>query len=207
MKLKLFFSVYLISTFAFGQNRSVKINHENFEFINLKTDSTSLLTIDIFRKNKKILSHTLYNEDGDCSSIQVELGAYEIKGNQIIFYTYWVAADLQGYLLYPFGFRKKVFSVNNAGKLKLIKAEIYIEDAINDVALKEIPNLQKNPKTKTEKELLAKYINAVEQKYNAHFVNYKEKNTLQKEVRKKLEKEIQTVTKDWEKNYGSRAKF
>lgn len=204
MKPKIFLLIFLISAFAFGQNKTIKINHQNFEFKTLKSDDSLLKTVEISRNNNKILTHTLYQEDGDCSSIQIELGNYEVKNSEIIFYTYWAAADLQGLLSYPFGFRKQIYSLNNSGKLKLTKAEIYIEDNVNE---KGISYLKSTPKTKAEKELFTKYINAIEQKYKANFVNGKEKIALQKEVKKALEKEVQIATKDWKMTYGNRAKF
>lgn len=204
MKRKIFLLIFLISAFSFGQNKTMKLNHQDFEFKTLKSDDSLLKTVEIFRNKNKILTHTLYQEDGDCSSIQIELGNYEIKNSQIIFYTYWVVADLQGILSYPFGFRKQIYSPNNSGKLKLTKSEIYIEDNVNQ---RGIFYLKSTPKTKAEKELLTQYINTIEQKHDANFVNGKEKIALQKEVKKALEKEIQTATKDWKTIYGSRAKF
>lgn len=204
MKPKISLLIFLISAFAFGQNKTIKINHQNFEFKTLKSDDSLLKTVEISRDKNKILTHTLHQKEGDCSGIQIELGNYEVKNSEIIFYTYWAAADLQGLLSYPFGFRKQIYSINNSGKLKLTKAEIYSEDNVNQI---EIPDLKSAPKTKTEKELFTKYINAIEQKYKANFVHGKEKIALQKEVKKALEKEIQTATKDWKMTYGSRAKF
>lgn len=207
MKPKIFPLIFLISTFTFGQNKTIKINHQDFELKILKSEDSLLKTLEISRDNGKILTHTLYQEDGDCSSIQIEIGNYEVKNNQIIFYSYWAAADLQGLLSYPFGFRKQIYSVNNEGKLRLRNSEIYIEDKIGNIENDIVLPLKSNPKTKAEKELLAKYINAIEQKHNTKFVMGIEKAALEKEVRKSLEKEIQTATKDWKTTYGSRAKF
>lgn len=91
---------------SYGQEKTVKINNNNFHFKIINNENSSEKMLKISCDNKPIITHILHKDDGDCSSIQIELGNYDIKNNKIIFYTYWVAADLQGILTYPFGFRK-----------------------------------------------------------------------------------------------------
>ena|SRR6218665_1450324 len=210
MKIIIFiFCFFILFTKTSGQNKNKNkiINQRNFEFRHIKTDNTSLQKVEIFRDKKKILTHTLYNDDGDCSSIQIELGNYKIIKHQLIFYTYWIAADRQGLLVYPFGFRKQTYSLKNTAKIKLIESEIYIENYVNDTKLKGMLYLNSNPKTKKENNLLNNYIKAIESKYNGKFVLGEEKKKLQKEVKKALKNEISSNTKNWKEIYGQNQKL
>lgn len=193
---------------SFGQEKTFKINNNSFHFKILNNENLSEKILKIFRDNKPVITHILQKDDGDCSAIQLELGTYEINSNQIIFYTYWAVADLQGILTYPFGFRKQIYEVRQNGNLKLSKSQIYIEeDFINDKEQEGLKFLNKGPKNESEIQLLQKYIGVVEKKYRAKFVSGKEKDFLMKEVREKLKQEIVSETKDWKETYRGNAKL
>lgn len=193
---------------SFGQEKTVKINNNNFHFKIINDENSSEKNLKISRDNKPVITHILHKDDGDCSSIQIELGNYDIKNNKIIFYTYWAAADLQGILTYPFGFRKQIYNVSTNGNLALAKATIYIEeDYINDKKQEGFKFLNIKAKNRSEEQLLQNYKAAVEKKYHSEFVDGKEKELLMKEVRQKLQQEILTETKDWKETYGSNAKM
>lgn len=198
-----------MSTKSFGQEKTAKINNNSFDFKIINNENSSEKILKISRDNKQpIITHTIHKDDGDCSGIQLELGTYEIQADQIIFYTYWAAADLQGILLYPFGFRKQIYDVKKNGDLELSEATIYIEeDYINDKKQEGLKFLNIKPKNKSDEQLLNHYVNVVELKYRSRFVNGKEKDFLSSEVREKLKQEILTETKDWKETYGGKAKF
>ena len=108
----------------------------DFKIDSSEEESSKFLTI--YRDKKKILTHTIFKTDGDCSSINIELGNYKINGNQIIFYTYWAAADRQNIALFPFGFRKQIFVTDEKGKLTKLDAKIFIENYVDQKVGKEI---------------------------------------------------------------------
>lgn len=170
--------------------------------------------LNVFRENEKILTHTIFKEEGDCSSINIELGNYSIVGNEIVFYSYWAVTDRMPIFLAPYGFQKKIYSVNNSGLIKFKEATIYIEDYVennnknlfedNGWKHKGLKYLYEKPKNKSEQKLLKAYIKSIENKYKAKFVLDNQKILLEKEVRLALKDEIHENTKSWEEGevYG-----
>lgn len=193
---------------SFGQEKPVKINNTDFEFKIINDENLQQKIVNISRDKKKVISHILHKEDGDCSAVELELGTYEIKNSQIIFYTYWAVADLQGILNYPYGFRKQIYDVHKNGNLSFVKSAIYLEeDYINNEKQEGFRFLNIKPKNKSEEQLLKNYIKVVERKYDAKFVEGKEKELLIQEIRQKLKQEILSETKDWKDVYGRNAKM
>jgi hypothetical protein len=141
-----------------------------------------------FLKDKtKLHTHTISESMGDCNSISIELGDYEISDSTITFYSYWAhAGDAPAS---PYGIRKQVYILTPEGKLKQVKSGIYIEEAVN-----KIPH-------ELEKAELKQYVKDVEKKYNAKFVYGKDKENLFKEVKEKLKEPIQKETKHWKSVY------
>ena len=192
----------------FGQEKNVKINNYNFHFKIINNENSSEKILKISRDNKPVITHILHKDDGDCSSIQIELGTYEIQSDHIIFYTYWAAADLQGILIYPFGFRKQIYDIKKNGNLELSTATIYIEeDYINDKKQEGLKFLNIKPKDRSEEQLLQNYFKIVAKKYHSKFVIGKEKDLLISEVREKLKQKILSETKDWKETYGGKSKM
>ena len=197
-------------TFLLGQTEKIEINGTFFSFIQVKLDtieSAENEILELYRNDKKLLTHTLFKEEGDCSSIHIQLGNYKVERNKIIFYSYWAATDrMQGSIL-PFGFREQIYSVDSLGLLKLTEAKIYIENFTtsgninfieeNGFKHKGIKYLTEQPKNDYEQRLLKDYIQNIEKEYNAKFVLNKEKNVLEKKVRESLKKEIKKYTGNW----------
>ncbi len=207
---KLYFVFVLISLFSFVQAKTYTINHHNFILENHKVEeyeSDRTDVVNLYRGKKKLLSHTLFEEDGDCSSIMHQLGDYLVENNNIIFYTYWASADRMTLFL-RFGFQKQVYSVADNGIVQLKSSKIYIEDSLESAnpdfvednrIHKGIAYLNKPPTTDEEKMWLDDYITSIEKQYKAEFVFGEERKALEKEVRMKLEKKIEKYTKDWDK--------
>ena len=207
----------LLSLFvqSFAHAQTIQINHQAFE---LKTvmketeESFERQEIELYRDDHQLLSHTLRLETGDCSIVSIELGDYEVKNNQIIFYSYWASADRQGLWMYPYGVRKQVYVVDAKGTVKLLSSVIYVEDIIGDL-LKSNPQeeylqfLHTEAQTEQQRRSLNHYIQMIQKKYKAKFVDGQERALLLKEVKTKLAKQITTETKDWKEMYGSSAKM
>ncbi len=181
----------------------------NLKFVIDSTDEYSK-TLKVYRNNQELLTHTIYKSDGDCSSINLELGSYKTKENTITFYSYWAAADRQARNLMPFGFRKQIYVHEENGKLLLKENKIYIEDYIDKTPGREkfyedhnstrhigIKYLKENPITKYQSIARSDYINNIEKMYNAKFVIENDKKLLETEVRNILKVEIALNTDGW----------
>ncbi|MDN5434073.1 MAG: hypothetical protein L0G10_10515, partial [Acinetobacter sp.] len=66
-----------LSSTAFAETQNIQINQNNFELkTGMNQDDVDLLRkdIELYRDNKKLLTHTIYSTTGDCSILQIELG-------------------------------------------------------------------------------------------------------------------------------------
>jgi hypothetical protein len=194
----------LVSNLSFGQVEKKIINGTEFKIITFeKNDTEQTEYIEIFRNNKKLLSHTISDFDGDCSSENIELGDYQIIDSSIIFYSYWASGDRMVKNIYPYGFRKQIYSVSDNGTLLLKESEIYIENYVDSWSAHEgMKYLKQDPNSQTEIKLLKDYITKVETMYSSNFVSGKSKIELEKYVRNKLKDRIIENTKYWNEVYG-----
>ncbi len=212
MKLETFIILIftIISSFGYGQTKEIEVNGTLFLFKQIELDtleSAENKVLEVYRNEKKLLTHTIFIEEGDCSSINIQLGNYEIEANKVVFYSYWAATDRMPNSILPFGFRKQIYSVDSLGILKLTEAKIYIENYINSenkMFLEEngwkhkgLKYLNIPVKNEYERRLLKDYITNVENEYNTEFVLGKAKDKLEKKVRDKLKAEIKKYTGNW----------
>ncbi len=119
-----------------------------------------------------------------------------INGVPFIFYSYWASADRMGENIFPFGFNKRVFTVEKNGGLSFSGGRIYIETTARGSEL-----LRKDTLTKKEKSELGVYQELLEYESLSRFVVGTERQRLEKEVRLKLNQEIENNTADWEQVY------
>lgn len=199
-----------LSGTAFAENQNIKINQTAFELksvSNQDDDGYIRNDIELYRKGKKLLTHTLDAASGDCSITQIELGDYAVKDNQLIFYSYWAAADRQGIWTYPYGVRKQTYAVDAQGNVKLIDAVLYIEDVIGD-PLSTNPDeeylqfLHRFPKNRQQQRTLNDYIQTMQTQYRGRFVHGQERTLLIKEVKTQLAKHIARETQGWKQEFG-----
>lgn len=209
--MKITYSLFLIIFVStiYCQTKQIEINGTEFSFITEQNDSDNAenKVVKLYRANKEILTHTLFFEEGDCSSINIQLGNYSVKENEIIFYSYWAVCDRMPGMMMPYGFMKQVYTVENSGFLKLKNAKIYIEDFVEIDSIeffetnrwqhKGLKYLYETPKNNSEQLLLNRYIQKIEKKYSAKFVLNSQKQMLENEVRKSLQNEIQEHTGNW----------
>lgn len=199
-----------ISSFVYGQTKKIEINGTLFSFKQVELDtleSAKNKIVELYRNEKKLLTHTVFKEEGDCSSIHIQLGNYKVEGNKIIFYSYWAATDRMPSSILPFGFREQIYTIDSSGILKLTEAKIYIENYVtsenknfleeNGWKHKGLKYLNEQIKSESEKRLLEDYIKNVEIEYNAEFVINEEKEVLEKKVRGRLKEEIKDNTGYW----------
>lgn len=192
-----------------GQTKEVVIKDAKFKFVTTKLNDTLQKDfIVVYKAKKKVLEHTIYHSDGDCSSENLQLGTYEIKGAKIILYSYWAGADRMGKNMYPFGYKKQTYIVNSKGTIALEKSIIYVEDYVDSYEKpKAINYLYQTPKNAKERNELKRYVAEIEKIYEGNFVTGKELDKLAKEVNTKLKSEIKEHTSSWKEIYGVNCKL
>lgn len=202
---KLFFIIICFCFFPtlFGQDKDIKINNHDFRFHQYRNDKDEETDeeyekVDIYRGTKKLLTHTLSAQWGDCNSISIELGDFEIKGDSLIFYSYWA---LHGDApVSPYGVRKQIYQVKENGRLNLLGGKIYLEETRPGWAKEDhegVNYLEEPPKNEGEQKALDKYKKAIEEEYHASFVAANEKDSLFREVKTKLKTKIDKYTSNW----------
>lgn len=188
------------------KRKSVSFGKVTLDFVSKFDSINAIRTIELFNAQKKIHTHVLFREEGDCSSVFLEIGSYEIKENTLIFYTYWCGADRMSNTLVPFGAKIKEFKISKKGELLSIKAEVYKEDFVNDKKNKGVEYLNSKPKNQNEIELLKNYITLIETQEEAHFVAGNQKFILLNKVKDKLRDSINSNTKNWKEVFGNNIK-
>ena len=208
------FQPFVLVLMMFGtvaQAKTININQHDFEIKNTQGESEEGFEQDnfeLYRDAKKLLTHTQRLSTGDCSILTIEVGDYDIKGNQLIFYTYWAASDRQGLWAYPYGVRKQIYTVNAKGRVDLTTAVIYVEDYNSEGDPQEIDAekeylqfLHTAPKDQQQRQALDHYIQSVQTHSKARFVNGKERAQLIQEVEGRLASQIKIETNGWKERF------
>lgn len=163
-------------------------------------------TLHLSRKMGKtfqhLLQHTLFYEDGDHNSTVLELGDYEVQGDRIVFYSYWANAG-DAPTSYS-GVRKQVYQVSHKGRVTLKESQLYIDSGWRSEEYEASDHggqyIDKKLNSPEQNLALQKYIRLIEKKFGGKFVFLEEAKHLIKEVKTKLETEIQKNTADWKKD-------
>lgn len=139
-------------------------------------------SIQLYRHDKKLLSHILKQVLNDCNSSSLEFGDWEIRDSSIVFYSYY---SFNGKCVHcPFGVKKQVYAVSNKGVVSLKEALVSIAWALNE----------KRFLTDAEARSIPELVLAYEG--NAKVLKGKEAMALRKEVKSKLDKKIKAVSKE-----------
>ena len=195
--------------------KTLSINQQRFEIKTTHGETEEGFeqdNIELYRGTKRLLTHTQRLSTGDCSILTIELGDFEVKNDQLIFYTYWAAGDRQGLWTFPYGVRKQVYLVDSKGMVKLISAVVYVEDTISN-PLETNPDqdylqfLTIQPKSPKDKLALNNYIQQMQTRYKARFVHGQERTQLIKEVKSKLASQIAVETKGWKEDFGQNVRL
>ena len=195
--------------------KTLSINQQRFEIKTTHGETDEWFeqdNLELYRGDKKLLTHTQRLSTGDCSILTIELGDYEVKNNQLTFYSYWAAGDRQGLWTFPYGVRKQVYLVDSKGMVKLISAVVYVEDTISN-PLETNPDqdylqfLTIQPKSPKDKLALNNYIQQMQTRYKARFVLGQERTQLIKEVKSKLASQIAVETKGWKEDFGQNVRL
>ncbi|WP_228256303.1 hypothetical protein [Acinetobacter wuhouensis] len=204
---KLVLILLMFGTVA-AQAKTLSINQQRFEIKTTHGETDEGFeqdNLELYRGDKKLLTHTQRLSTGDCSILTIEVGDYDIKGNQLIFYTYWAASDRQGLWAYPYGVRKQIYTVNDKGGVDLTSAVIYVEDYNSEGDPQEIDAekeylqfLHTAPKNQQQRQALNHYMQSMQTRYKARFVSGKERTQLIQEVERRLAPQIKTETQSWQ---------
>lgn len=147
---------------------------------------------------------------GDSNSMSVNIGDFDVEGDTLILYNFWVKAGDAP--ISPYGARIQRYRILGNGLISFISGEIYIETMsdyyIHQNRDKEELGYNKGsqflslpPVTKQDKTILRRYIQGVEKEYNARFVYNNEASLLFQIVRKRLSKWIDFYTAKWIDTY------
>jgi hypothetical protein len=165
---------------------TIMIGGVEFHFKEIvSTASEFTKTFELYRGNKKILSHILFDEEADCDSEGLELGDFETGDSSITFYSYW--AWVGGCCSLPYGARKQVYRIDNKGILHMSQSAIYLQNYTRAISAMK----------KDEAQL---FIAKTAQEYNATFVLGKQADDLIAEVKQRFAVIIAKETKGWEHN-------
>lgn len=192
----------LFSASIFSNAQTFVIAGQQFEMRSIKAqEQNEADKIILYRNGKEILSHITHLEEGDCSSIVLQLGTFTHTDSTIIFYSYWGSSDRMSSIL-DFGGLKQTYKVKPDGNLALAFSAIYKEEYVNEKLNGAIALLEKKKLSLHEKSLVQAYKESIEQKYHAQFVD--NAGWLLKDVRKVLAKQIAEYTNGWEEGetYG-----
>ena len=140
----------------------------------------------LLKNNKPLLKHTLWEEEGDCNSMDIEIGDYDVTDSSIIFYSYY--AWIGGCCGLPYGVREQIYKVNDKGNLYLDQSEIYLER-------------YKDKPSEMDSVYREKWISETEKNYHAKFVLGKKAERLMKRVKLRLAKQISDATDSWPTDY------
>ena len=191
--------------------KTFNINQHNFEIKITKGEDRfgfEQESFELYRASQKLLSHTKHLSTGNGSISSIEIGDYDIKGNQLIFYTYWASGDTQGLWAYPYGVRKQIYTINAKGGVDLTTAVIYAEVFNSEGSPEEVDAekeylqfLHTAPKDQQQRQALDHYIQSVQTHSKARFVNGKERAQLIQEVEGRLASQIKIETNGWKERF------
>lgn len=191
MKAIFLLSLSMINLFA-NSIEHLTINNHDFSFVkeHYRLYDTKGDIVKIYNDKNLIITFTIWESTGGCSSKAITEGTYEISDNKITFYTMWHRQG-KAYLA-PYGAKIAHYKVSKFGKLELIDAQIYIEETAKGYDDESgMEYLFNKPKTVEQQEQLANYIKEVEEEYNATFVF--NKDALIKEVKEALKRKIKAI--------------
>ncbi len=198
MKTIFILSLFFMQLFS-ASLEHVTINHNDFSVVKESYDiydsKGEVLKLYKEEQNRNLiflLSFTLSDSTGGCSSKSMVNGSYEISDDTITFYTMWTRRGKAN--LSPYGARMQRYKVLDSGKLELIEGQVYVEETKkkhdNESGMEYLFHA---PKTQEEKEKLQSYIKAVEEKYKATFVFEEDGKILIKEVKKALKRKMKAL--------------
>ncbi len=188
-----------VSTLFCATLEHVTINHQPFTIVKEKYNAygNSGEVFKFYQGDENKTSHFIrpfihYDKTGDCSAKSMIEGVYEIKGEEIYFYTLWSRKGKPPLSLY--GARIEQYKVLKSGEFQLLTSKIYLEKGLKgEDETSGMSYLFNTPKNKKEKAQLHKYIAEVEEEYHAKFVMGKERTKLIEEVKKALAEEMKPL--------------
>ncbi len=186
------------------ESRVIARNKINFYQLAREDENESpfILSIRDAATDKELHRHILEEVATDCNSISVELGAYNVIGKQITFYSYWAYAGDTPASVY--GFRKQIYEFNKENAVVLNKGLISISPAGSGYGGAELISTQialdvKDP-TDEQRKILIKGLADIKSNYQADLIPRAQLAPLEKEVRAILKDQIALHTEGWDQD-------
>lgn len=147
---------------------------------------------------------------GDSNSLSVNIGDFDIEGDTLILYNFWAKAGDAP--ISPYGARIQRYKLCENGSISFISGEIYIETMPDYYIYQKMGKeelgynsgslfVRKTPNTEEKEAILRRYIQGVEEEYDAHFVCIDEARMLFQIVRMRLSKLLDFYTGQWRDTY------
>ncbi len=141
-----------------------------------------------------LMTFVLHDQTGGCAYKSIEDGYFEHEGDQLIFYTAWHRSGSA--IDAPVGARIMRYAVDDQGRLKRLKSQIYIEahkqSKQDESAMR---YLFTTPQTRKEKAALARYVKRMQESFDGEFVFGHEAQVLQEKVAEALRPKKKSVWK------------
>ena len=191
--------ILFVSTLFSATLEHITINHQPFTIVKEKYNAygNSGEVFKFYQGDENKTSRFIrpfihYDKTGDCSAKSMIEGVYEIKGEEIYFYTLWSRKGQPPLSLY--GARVEQYKVLKSGTFQLLTSKIYLEKGLKgEDETSGMNYLFQSPKNKKEKTQLHKYIAEVEEEYRSTFVMGEESKKLIEEVKKALAEEMKPL--------------
>lgn len=206
--LRIIFIIAMYPMVLWGQSDTLWIKNKGFVFqTDNKTDDDlleaeylNISSIDPSVTNK--IRFTLKEIGGDCNSLTVEIGDYEIKDDQLILCSFWCwQGDAP---VSPWGARKQIYTVNESGDLKKEASYVYIESGRAGWTENDgVEFLYTQPQTESDKRRYMDYVKKIESEYEGTFVFGKNADSLIKEVKSRFTDYLLTLKKSWRQSENS----
>lgn len=179
-----------------GQEKNVTLAGQRFTVIvrDVSIDDFQTDSLYLFRENGDAPLLSILHKDiwGDCNSLSVMVGDYEVTDSTFVLYHFWAKAGDAP--VSPYGARIQTYGIEN-GHLRLKSGKLYIEtvsgyyidrdkeDSGDDAG---VVYLHLTPKNEKDQQEFNAYIRKAEKEYNGKFVYGKEADLLLSTVRKRL---------------------
>jgi len=198
--LLLFLSVTQLLSNSIGHimigNNSYTTLQESYRYYDRQGEEIKLFKDEKNRDSDSLLTFVLKENTGSCTGYGLEVGAFEVQGDELVLYTSWERTGLADKS--PFGAQIKRYVADDNASLRVVSSKVYIESVKRSESDESgMKYLYDKPQTKQENEKLQKYVGLIEKYYKGDFVFDKEATKLILEVKEALKPKNGSV---WKKN-------
>ncbi len=169
---------------------------ESYKYYDRQGEEIKLYKDEKNKDSASLLTFVLKENTGSCTGYGLEVGAFELQGDELVLYSSWERTGMADKS--PFGAQIKRYLADNNASLRLVSSKVYIESSKRSESDESgMKYLYNEPKTKQETEKLQEYVGLIEKYYEGDFVFGEEAKNLVMEVKEALKPKNGSV---WKKN-------